>query len=360
LTNHYATSRLLLAGFLSGCAAATKYPGLLYAVVPLAAWSAVAGLRRAAPKRLAIFLAAAALACGPWLAKNALLAGNPTYPLFYEVFGGKSWTAQKNARWNRVHRPHDFSPSALVDSLTKVGLTGEWLSPLVVPLAALALAVRRHRAMVVRLLALFGYVIAAWWLLTHRIDRFWIPALPLLCLLAGVGLGWSQAKGWRWGMTGLVVVALSGNFLAASTICPGCDHRYFVSLRRLADDPAGVTAWHRYFNREAAGGRVLLVGDAEPFDLRMPVLYSTCFDDSPMELLAQGRTAEEIRAGLQAGGITHVFVDWGEIVHRYRRSEYGFSAFFQPEVFQRLVEQGVLRPLPEIEGEAGQGYEVIR
>jgi hypothetical protein len=244
--------------------------------------------------------------------------------------------------------------------LTKVGLTSEWLSPLVVPLAALALAVRRHRATVVRLLTLFGYVIAAWWLLTHRIDRFWIPALPLLCLLAGVGLGWSIAKSWQWGMRGILIVALLGNFLTASSICPGCDHRYFLSLRRLADDPAGVTAWHRYFNREAAGGRVLLVGDAEPFDLRMPVLYSTCFDDSPLELLAKGHTAEEVRAGLRAGGITHVFVDWGEIVYRYRRSDYGFSAFFQLEVFDRLVERGVLRPLPEIKDEAGRGYEVIR
>ena len=353
-----AASRLLLAGFLAGCAAATKYPGLLFAVVPLAAWSGLAGPRRTAAKRLAIFLAAAALACGPWLAKNAVLTGNPTYPLFYEVFGGRSWTAEKDARWNRVHRPHDFSPSALATGLVQVGLTSQWLSPMVVPLAALALAVRRHRAMVVRLLALFGYVIAAWWLLTHRIDRFWLPALPLLCLAAGVGLGWSGRKSWRWGMAGLLTVVLLANFLVASSICPGCDNRYFVSLRRLSDDPATLTPWHRYFNREAAQGRVLLVGDAEPFDLRMPVLYSTCFDDSPLELLSRGHTAEEVRLGLRARGITHVFVDWDEIA-RYRQSGYGFSAYFRPEVFGRLVNEGVLRLLPEIEGEAGQGYEVI-
>jgi hypothetical protein len=347
-----------LAGFLAGCAAATKYPGLLFAVVPLAAWSGLAGPRRTAAKRLAIFLAAAALACGPWLAKNAVLAGNPTYPLFYEVFGGRSWTAEKDARWNHVHRPHDFSPSALATGLVQVGLTSQWLSPLVVPLAVLALAVRRHRAMVVRLLALFGYVIAAWWLLTHRIDRFWLPALPLLCLAAGVGLGWNSQKSWRWGMAGLLTAVLLANFLVASSICPGCDSRYFVSLRRLGDDPATLTPWHRYFNREAGQGRVLLVGDAEPFDLRMPVLYSTCFDDSPLELLSKGHTAEEVRLGLRAKGITHVFVDWGEIA-RYRQSGYGFSAYFRPEVFGRLVDAGVLRLLPEIEGEAGQGYEVM-
>jgi hypothetical protein len=315
-------------------------------------------LWRTAGKRLAIFLAAAALACGPWLVKNAVLAGNPTYPLFYEVFGGTSWTAEKNARWNQVHHPHDFSPSALAASLAQVGLTSEWLSPLVVPLAALALAVGRHRAMVVRLLAMFGYVIAAWWLLTHRIDRFWIPAMPLLCLVAGVGAGWSCHKSWRWGMAGLLPVVLLGNFLVASSGGRGCDNGFFIPIDRLRNDPLRVTAWHRYFNREAVQGRVLLVGDAEPFDLRMPVLYSTCFDDSPFELLTKGRSPAEMRSALRAKGITHVYVDWGEI-DRYRRSGYGFSAYFQPELFGRLVDEGVLRLLPEIEGGPRWGYEVV-
>jgi hypothetical protein len=372
-------SRLMLAGYLAGSAAATKYPGLLFVVLPLAAWSLLAGIwplagvaagansasgaarsvpLRTAGKRLAIFLAAASLACGPWLAKNAVLAGNPTYPLLYEVFGGKSWTAEKNDRWNRVHRPHDFSPSALTASLVQVGLTSEWLSPLVVPLAALALVVRQRRATVVRLLAMFGYVIAAWWLLTHRIDRFWIPALPLLCLAAGLGVYWTPQKSWRWGVTGLLSVVLLGNFLVASSSGPGCCNRYFVSIGRLRDDPLLITAWHRYFNREAPHGRVLLVGDAEPFDLEMPLLYSTCFDDSPFELLAKGRTTAEVRSGLRAAGITHIYVDWGEIA-RYRRSGYGFTAYFRPEIFRRLVDEGVLRSLPAIEGDPGQGYEVI-
>ena len=468
------TSRLILAGFLAGSAAAVKYPGLLFVVLPLAAWSLLAALRsqpgvvaaaneagpvspgghagcvvaaaneaspvspgghagcaaaaaneaspvspgghagcvvavaneaspvspggyagcvvavaneaspvspgghagcvvaaarsvsraarsfrtRTAGKQLAIFLAAAALACGPWLAKNAVLTGNPTYPLLYATFGGKSWTAEKNDRWNRVHRPHDFSPSALATSLAQVGLTSEWLSPLVVPLAALALALRRHRAMVVRLWLLFGYVIAAWWLSTHRIDRFWIPALPLLCLAAGPGISWSPQKSWRWVLTGLLGLVLLGNFLVASSSGPGSYNRYFVSLGRLRDDPLRVTAWHRYFNREVSQGRLLLVGDAEPFDLEMPVLYSTCFDDSPLELLTQGRTASEVRSRLREAGITHVYVDWGEIA-RYRQSDYGFTPYVRPEVFGRLVDEGVLRPLAEFKGDPGRGYEVL-
>ena len=85
-----------------------------------------------------MFVLAAALGCGLWFGKNWVLSGNPTYPLLYEVFDGKTWTAEKQRQWNRVHRPHDFSVETLGKDLGRVVLTSEWLSPLMVPLAALA------------------------------------------------------------------------------------------------------------------------------------------------------------------------------------------------------------------------------
>ena len=30
-----------------------------------------------------------------------------------------------------------------------------------------------------------------WWLLTHRLDRFWLPMLRPLAVLAGLGADWS-------------------------------------------------------------------------------------------------------------------------------------------------------------------------
>ena len=40
---------------------------------------------------------------------------------------------------------------------------------------------------------------------------------------------------------------------------------------------ARVAPWHRYLNTHARDGRVLLIGDAQVFDLEMPIVYSTCF-----------------------------------------------------------------------------------
>jgi hypothetical protein len=294
--------------------------------------------------------------CGLWFGKNWALAGNPTYPLLYPAFGGKTWSAAKDRQWNAVHRPHDFSLRALGQDAARVGLTSDWLSPLLMPLAALAFAARPRRGLTVGLAAYFGFLIAAWWLVTHRIDRFWIPAMPLAALLAGVGATWCEEKLWRRAMAVVLTFGLVANFLAAGSVGGGYN-RYFVSLKRLRDDPERVDAWHRYLNRHDDGGRVLLVGDAQPFDLAVPVLYNTCFDDSIFEQLVKGRSAEEVRAALTERGITRIYVDWGEI-RRYRRT-YGFTEFVQPAVFDRLVAQGVLTPLPEIPEDPGRGYRVV-
>ncbi len=361
LSNAKPLASFLLVGYLAGSAAACKYPGLLFVVVPVTAWVFLAFPDPARPwwrfawKPTVAVIVAAAAACGPWFVKNAALSGNPTYPLLYSIFGGKTWTPEKDRQWNAVHRPHDFSLATLGKDLGRVALTSEWHSPLVIPLAVLGFFAARARRWAVGLGAYLALIIALWWLLTHRIDRFWIPALPLAAMLAGLGAAWSQERPWRIAVIAFLIAGLAGNFLIAASVGGGYNP-YFVSLARLRHDPQRVDAWHRFLNREAKHGRVLLVGDAQPFDLEMPVFYNTCFDDSIFERLAKGRSPDEVRAALTELGITHVYVHWGEIA-RYRRT-YGFTDFVQPAVFDALVASGVLLPLPEIRDHSGRGYQV--
>ena len=79
-----------------GLAAGSKYPAGPYAlVIVLAAAYAIsrAGLGRKTCARLAagLVLVSGGL-FAPWLVKNALLTGNPLYPGFYGLFGGKHWS----------------------------------------------------------------------------------------------------------------------------------------------------------------------------------------------------------------------------------------------------------------------------
>jgi hypothetical protein len=350
---------VILAGYLAGGAVSCKYPAVAFVVLPLLVWAVAAALLsavrpQASRRRLAALGAgcarvgalglAVAIGCGLWFGKNWALTGNPTYPLLYSLFGGETWDLAKDGQWIAVHGPREVSWAALGSDLARVTMTSEWLSPLVMPLAALALLGRR-KGTAWALAGYFAAVIAVWWLATHRIDRFWIPALPLAALLAGTGACWSTERLWRWGLLAFLVLGTTYGFLAAGSVGGGYS-RYFIGLDRARRDPDRVPPWHLYLNRHVAEGRVLLVGDAEPFDLEMPVLYNTCFDDSIFEQLVSRRpdeirSPEEIRAAFADRGIAYVLVDWAEI-RRYRRT-YGFTPFVGSDVFYQLVDDGILK-----------------
>ncbi len=353
-----AESRLLLAGYLAGAAVATKYPAALFVAVPLTAavaWMQVRRWWRTAWKPLAVFVLAAVAGCGLWFGKNWALTGNPAYPLLYEVFGGETRTAEKDEQWTRAHRPHVFTTDALLHDLGRVLLTSPWLSPLLVPMAGLAFLNRRYRRMAAVLAAYFAFVILAWWVLTHRIDRFWIPAIPLLTLMGGIAATASAGRGWKVLLVIVLVFTACANFVVAASPLIA-DNRFFAPLARLRDDPLRMNPWHRWFNAEAPDGCILMIGEAQVFDLVPRVIYSTCFDSSVFEEIVKGHSAEEIRRALRSRGITHVYVHWGEIA-RYRAT-YGYTDFVQPEVFERLIREGILEPLPPIEDHPSRAYRV--
>ena len=109
------------------------------------------------------------------------------------------------------------------------------------------------------------------------------------------------------------------------------------------------------------GARPLLVGQAAVFHLDHPVVYNTVFDDDPIRgagpgPVARARSGEE----LNRLGVTHVYVDWSEI-ERYRSpGNYGFTPFVTHEVFDRLVEAGVLAPPSDRDRLRQELYEVVR
>jgi hypothetical protein len=132
----------------------------------------------------------------------------------------------------------------------------------------------------------------------------------------------------------------------------------------LRTSPERVDPWHLYFNRFVRQGRVLMVGEAEVFDLEVPVLYNTWLDDSVFErLLTDPATGQmlppaAIRRNLAAADVSHVFVHWAEI-DRYRTSGYGRHEFATTERFDWLARQGIVEPLPPIDHHDGRGYRVL-
>lgn len=362
----------LLPGYLAGASVACKYPGLLFVVAPLGAWliwlSFVKrdeeGNRQPDWRPPVVFGVAVILGCGLWLAKNWVLAGNPLYPLLYGLFGGETLTADKSHMWNTVHKPAGFTLSALASDTRHILLGCDWLSPILIPLAILAFFHRR-RPLVIGLAAYFLFIVTAWWCLALRIDRYWAPGLPILALLAGAGAVWCRDRLWQYALLGLLIFGSIFNFITVATQ-PCTYPPLFLSYAKLRTAPDRVNPWHLYLN-EHAKGTVLLVGEAQVFDLEVPILYNTWLDDSVFESIfrdpATGglRTADEICAELKSRNVSHVYVSWSEI-GRYIDTGYGNWDFVRPQIFQQLVSEGVLELVPPPEGleeSVNQVYRVV-
>jgi hypothetical protein len=382
---------LVLAGFMAGAAAACKYTSLVFVILPLAACVAwPASLQDQSRSRhawngmringrpLSLFLIAALVGCGLWYGKNLVLAGNPTYPL---LFGGRTRTPDKIAQWLRAHQVptdaqgHRYSATQAADAVARIGWRSELLSPLLIPLALLAFLRRQQRREVYWLMGFTVWFIALWWLVTHRIDRFWVPLLPVLCLLAGAGATWSDSRIWRRTRRLLIACGLLANFLVI--ISPvrqdpslGDDHRYLVSLDVLRRDepaeprgPSRVNPAHRLLNqRHQPGDRVLLVGDAQPFDLEMSNVYNTCFDDCHFEQWMRGRTRQQRLAAFREHGIRYVFFHWSDIRRYQSPGNYGFTDYVQRErIHDEFVrEQNLLRPVSgDWDADFGELFEVV-
>lgn len=333
-----------LAGYCAGAAISCKYPAVLFVAAPLLI--AVAFSSR--PRfwwPAGILLLAIVAGCGLWFAKNWVFSGNPTYPLLYDWFGGATRSIDNSSRWQRVHSPADFQWRSLWAGVESVLWKSDWLSPVLLPLALMACLARRYRRRVALLAAYLAFVFAAWWCCTHRIDRFWIPVMPVAALLAGVGAAWSSSVAWRRVLLTTLGLGLGMSLLIVTGDRFG-DNRYFVDLERLRDDHSHGRGWHCLLNDQMPPSYALLsVGDAAVFDLHMPVYYNTAFDDSILELICQGRSPSEIAAELERLRISHIYVHWGELARYRKPGNYGgVPDFVTTDWFAGLVRHGVLGP----------------
>lgn len=86
-----------LAGILLGFSLATKYTGFQIAFGLVGAALLVGGFSRSLGASMKFSVAVVILAlmvASPWYVRNVMNTGNPVYPFFYNVFGGKDWSAE--------------------------------------------------------------------------------------------------------------------------------------------------------------------------------------------------------------------------------------------------------------------------
>jgi len=356
------TGRLtVLTGLLAGSAMACKYPGLLSVVFPAAVvlllleWKSrkATPLTRRVAKTLLVFGLACGITIGPWLLKNLYETGNPVYPLMNNLFHGIDWTPTLEANWKRAHSPSHYQPFDLLVKFYDVTLKSDWLSPLLFGLAPLALLTRWNRRIIGGLWSYVGFLFLSWWVLTHRLDRFWIPLIPLVSLLSGSGVWWATNQFWRYSAGTFVALCVLFNLGFITTINCGLN-TWLGDLAEVRDNSEFTSEPVAYLNRMRlpTDAKVLFVGEAQIFDARVPMVYNTVFDISIFEQWCSAnepgvpvadqkmKPTEEIQERLKREGITHILVNWQEIL-RYRTT-YGISEFLAPWRFEYLQRERIL------------------
>jgi hypothetical protein len=202
-------SFLALAGLSAGFAFGTKYTGVVVGI-GLAVLILVAQPRKVL-RNLVIFGIPAVVISVPWLIKNVILIGNPTYPFFFDGLGWDdiraNWYSQPGtgllytAPWKLIAAPF---------IMTLVGEEGAdtWhatfgpLFMLLVPLIAVRWKDHRHRIWLryALILALALYVPWLYGSAVSRLmvqPRFLFPALPPLAVLSAVAYDSLRSMNWR-------------------------------------------------------------------------------------------------------------------------------------------------------------------
>lgn len=335
----------ILTGLLAGGAMGCKYPALVSAVIPFGMVALFDAARRSSWRVVVAYCLGWALIVSPWLGKNAIDTGNPVYPLGYKVFGGRYWNASQDQKWWKVHGARPVELRALGNSVLEVAGRSDWQSSLYVALAPLALLHRGTRRFALAVSGYAAYLFMTWWLLTHRLDRFWLPMLPALALLAGTGADWARGRAWSILLGLILTVGIATNLTYISTALAGFnewtgDLRILrVKIPFLIDGPLA-----RLDVEVPPGAKVLIVGQAGVFHVTHPILYNTVFDRELIEPITSGRSADEVRKALAELGVSYVYVDWQEIERHRLPGAYGYAAYIEPELFGRLVAMGVLAP----------------
>jgi len=288
------------AGLAAGFAYAVKMPGAV-AAAAAALWALWRGGRRAA----LLCCAGIALCAGPWLARNAVLTGNPLAPLGNRIFPNDAFHASSEQRLNRYLSSYEISgPARIVRALAVDGVELQGLvGPVLFLLPVGLLAARTPQG---RLLLAAGLVLLLPW--TRNIGaRFLLPSLPFFLLaLASVA-----------GARGAALLFL----LQAIAVAPWLVERYsgehawrlrgfpWRAALRLEPEPDYLRSrlYEYAFVEKAApvvGGQGLLDLYGLPFSYLRTVplgpLSSAVFDNAAMTLHAASAARPERIAILRA------------------------------------------------------------
>ncbi|MGQ9455493.1 MAG: ArnT family glycosyltransferase [Armatimonadota bacterium] len=358
---HYLTTSAICAGF----CASTKMTGLQ--LIPILLIWLLVDRRifegRFVWKNAIKFAVVGVLVCSAWHVKTFIHTGNPVYPFFYNIFGGRNWNAElaKNyamlqGRFGIGHDisslltlPYDltFRSDAFYDT------PGLYVGPLIIASVPLLLFARSGSRKLTGMLCAFLVQVLIWFVLTQQ-SRYLIPAFAVLAPLAS-GLLWRDVRLQKvrpvwWAM--VFLTALFGLWTlvpAARQAIPyvmGLESRDDYLTKSLDIYPAV-----QFINEELpTDARVALFGDTRGFYIDRAYVWADYGHN--LKFSRHYRSIEEFVQALKNDGITHALINF-----RFFPDEH--EAKHTAKLVYEAIHQGVFEPVYP-ESEDGRGVMIFR
>lgn len=318
----------------AGFAASTKMTGLVTIglLVIWFLWDRFVAECKIEWKAALAFVGLAALVCLPWYVKTFIYTGNPVYPFFYGLFGGRDWTAEMASVYaaSQAHfgMGHDrlsflllpwnlaFYPERFYDG------PNLFIGPIfLVSIPFLFFAKYRSRKLV-GLLGFFVAYLGIWFMLTHQ-SRYLVPGFAVLAVLVSAIVYEDdrfqlarRALAFTFAGTALFgIFTLWPAIRSSLPVVFGSESRDEYLTRALDIYPA-----QQFMNKNLpADARVALMGDTRGFYLDRTYTWADWGHN--VEFTRRYTSADDLITYLKSRHISHVMINYAIFPKRNKDTE---------------------------------------
>ena len=321
---------IILCGVFSGIAMSTKYAGLYLPI--LGSLGVLWGCKQKkisnskAVRLLSLYVLFSFIAGAPFYLKNWIMTGNPLYPLFYEIFGGRGWSAEQAGSYDTFIRilgmgrdlvdylllPWNLSFYAKMNSPIFDGLIG----PVFILVLPFAIGMRKI-AIEMKIVWVYCILAFCFWASSAQQIRYLIPLFPFLAIMVSLTISHYRNN--------KKIFTLLSIFIIAGLVFNG--YHILRDFKRIC--PLGVLSGHE--NKDAFLTRMIpsyeiirhvntqLPEESYVFAIYMkhpaylfnrPFYSDSMFESYTIEtILNNSKTTEDVRLALKKKGFTHILYD---------------------------------------------------
>ena len=347
--NRHHSGWLVLSAVFTGFAASTKYSGLFLPFLGCLGIFCASRNNRWAIKRalyfLGLYLAVTIIIGSPFYIKNWIFTGNPFYPFFYAIFGGKGWDLEQARVYDLFLQnlgmgrrlldylllPWNISFHSQMNSPRFDGVLG----PIFILTLPFAVGIRNMPLSVKVSLTCAGFMFLFWAGSAQQI-RYLLAVFPFLAITTGYIVSYYLKRKPVFAV--LILIVVTGLVINGYHIAK--DFNKIKPLRYITG----------HEDRDAFLSRVIpsygmfrhinthLPEDTKLFFIYMKNLGFLCdrnyYSDSMLEsytlqkILKQSQSSEDVFAFLNEKGFTHILYDIRYILGKYSTFSEKESALF--------------------------------